>query len=121
MSQLPFGFSSVIDFGVPNEEQALNKEYIREFIIDLISVIDMQIYDNHLYVEKWAAKNAPETFGVSAICFLTTSSLSLHTTEEGKIMIDLFSCKDYQLDPIKAIIRDYFGKVEWFLVNKMCR
>ena len=57
------------------------------------------------------SKKDNNPYGVTMVCLLSESHLSVHTfVDEGKITLNLFTC-DVSLDErnIKNIIGDYFG------------
>jgi S-adenosylmethionine/arginine decarboxylase-like enzyme len=128
---MPFGYSSIIDFQVdPCKEKWLDTKYVEEFVRAAIDAIGMEIHEidccgigkrSALYIDIWAGADHPDTYGVSCIVFLTTSSFSLHTTQEGKIMIDCFSCKKYDLNTIRQVIGMYWGNVQYLNTYKMDR
>lgn len=127
-----FGWSSIIDFEVPSscKDKVLDIPYMEQFVRYLIDHIDMKIHsyiDQHgvftrgLLIDKWAGEDASHTYGISCIVFLTTSSLSLHTTNDGRILMDLFSCKPYDEDDVKEFIFNHWGNVKYKSFVKFTR
>jgi len=79
----------------------------------LCVLIDMQREDLHFWddegVPEKDKQTSPHTQGTSAVQFILTSSIVIHTLDQlGAVYINIFSCKEY--DPKVA---EKFS-VEWF-------
>ena len=93
------------------------RESIKQFFIELCELIDMQRCDLHFWDDEGVAEEdkqtSPHTTGISAIQFILTSNITIHTLDKlGKVFVNIFSCKDF--DPHKAadFTRDWFkGRV----------
>ena len=76
-----FGYSANIDFSVDKsiKEVVLNQNKMEEFSRTLIQAIDMKLHKidgkESFLIDKWAGDDHPQTFGVSACGFLTTTLL----------------------------------------------
>ncbi len=122
-----FGYSANVDFAVDKsiKEVVLNQNKMEEFSRTLIQAIDMKLHKidgkESFLIDKWAGDDHPQTFGVSACGFLTTSSYSLHTSDNGCVMLDIFSCKNFEFSQIKDVVKDTFGDVFYIRCNKMTR
>lgn len=63
----------------------------------------------------------PEDWGVSGIVLIAESHISIHTfPEKGFISVDVFSCKDFDIDQAVSYLVDAFGieNVEQNLVHR---
>jgi len=62
------------------------------------------------YVFKYDGGDKPEDWGVSGFVIIAESHISVHTfPEKGYFSIDIFSCKDFDVDRAIEIIKEYFG------------
>jgi len=62
------------------------------------------------YVFKYDGGDKPEDWGVSGFVIIAESHISIHTfPEKGYFSIDIFSCKDFDVDRAIEIIKEYFG------------
>ncbi len=87
-------------------------ESIEEYLIQLCILIDMERADLHFWEyddpdEKAAAPAHLD--GISAVQFITTSNITIHTLEKvSECYINLFSCKDYDKDAATDFTLKYF-------------
>lgn len=82
-----------------------NRESIEQYFIELCDLIDMQRCELHFWDDldtpEDEKQTSPHTVGTSAIQFILTSNITIHTLDLlGKVFINIFSCKDF--DPKKA-------------------
>ena len=94
--------------------------HIKKYFVELCVLIDMQREDLHW----WDYKGLPEEYakapahlkGVSAIQFIKTSNITIHTLDVlKKVYINIFSCKEFDpLDTTLFTAAFFGGKV----VNK---
>lgn len=89
------------------------RQIIESFFIELCKKIDMQRADLHwwddLDLPEDERENEPHLKGTSAIQFITTSNITIHTLDMLKsVYLNIFSCKDF--DPTIAM---EFSK-NWF-------
>lgn len=94
--------------------ETFNRYSIKKFFDYLCIKIDMQQCDMHFWdyegdPEGW--ENAPDHLkGVSAIQFITTSNITIHTLYELKrVYLNIFSCKDFDSELVIQICRSHFG------------
>ena len=51
--------------------------------------------------------------GISAVQFITTSSIVIHSLDKlGKVFIDFFSCKEFDPNQIREFCANFFAGVE---------
>ncbi len=86
---------------------------ITKYFEQLCDLIDMQREDLHFWddvgLSEEDKQTSPHTQGTSAVQFILTSSIVIHTLDQlNAIYVNIFSCKVY--DP--KVAEDY--TVEWF-------
>ncbi len=108
-----YGYSSVLDV-VDCDPATFTRESIETFLATLCRVIDMEREDLHF----WDYEDDPEGYaaapahlrGVSAIQFIKTSGIVIHTLDDLKVVfIDLFSCKQYDPNVVWNAVEKHFG------------
>lgn len=95
------------------DESKFTRDSITEYFERLCVLIDMQREALHFWddegVPEEDKQTSPHTQGTSAVQFILTSSIVIHTLDQLRaVYINIFSCKEY--DPIVA---EKFS-VEWF-------
>lgn len=111
-----YGYSSALDVVDCNPE-TFTRERIERFLVALCEAIDMEREDLHF----WDYEGDPEGYaaapahlrGVSAVQFIKTSSIVIHTLDDLRVVfIDLFSCKPYLERVVRAVVTSHFeGRV----------
>jgi len=90
----------------------MTKGGVENYCKRVCELIDMNPEDFHI----WASN--PEDYdsdsdhlhGVSAVQFITTSSLVIHTLPKMKrIYINIFSCKRFEAKDVSDFTKDYFA------------
>jgi len=94
---------------------------IARYFENLCSLIDMQRCEMHFWddvgVPEEEKQTSPHTKGTSAIQFILTSNITIHTLDTLRaVYVNIFSCKDFDADVATAFTVKWFsGKV----VNKV--
>lgn len=95
------------------DSSTFTRKSIRKFFKELCELIDMQ-------KEKlvwWDFKGHPEEYkkapphlkGISAIQFIKTSNITIHTLDDLKrIYINIFSCKDFNANVVLEFAEKWF-------------
>ncbi len=119
MAYTRYGYSSVLDV-IECDPRTFTRASIEAFLIALCDAIDMEREDLHF----WDYKDDPVGYaaaaihlrGTSAVQFIKTSTIVVHTLDELKVVfIDLFSCKEYDPHTVRALVESYFkGKMRSF-------
>ncbi len=61
------------------------------------------------YVFKYDGGDKPEDWGISGFVIIAESHISIHTFPEKEYFsLDIFSCKDFDIDKAIEIIKNYF-------------
>lgn len=90
-----------------------NRKGLRKYFKELCFLIDMKRCDLHFwdYVGEQAEylKAPAHLKGTSAIQFISTSNITIHSLDEMKrIYINIFSCKDFDTDKAINFSTEYF-------------
>jgi len=89
-----------------------NEEGLEKYFAELCDRIDMVRCDLHF----WDSKNMvpvptePHLVGISAIQFIKTSNVTIHTlTDMKRVYLNIFSCKDFEAETVIEVSKKYFG------------
>ena len=114
-----FGKSISIDFAIDDEEALMSLPYMEGFMRNLVKALGMKIHQINGYdvleIDRWGAEHDPDTYGVSCVCLITTSSITFHTTQKigdklPHLYLDVFSCKtDFTAEKLYDIVSDHFS------------
>ena len=110
MAQHTYGHELVLDLHGCNVEM-FNRDSIDRFFTELCDLIDMKkcevYFWDDLDVPEEERQTAPHAKGTSAVCFILTSSIVIHTLDLlESVYVNIFSCKSF--DPETAA--DYASK-----------
>lgn len=89
------------------------RESIGNYFDKLCELIDMDAEDRYFWDDEGLppeqCQTNPKTCGVSAVQFILTSTIVVHSlTKLRKVFINIFSCKDFDVDKAREFT------VEWF-------
>jgi len=98
----PYGYELILDLHDCNVS-TFNRESIDKFFSELCDFIDMQKCERFFWddigVPEEEKQTSPHTTGTSAVQFILTSSIVIHTLDKlGKVYINIFSCKTFDAD-----------------------
>ena len=102
-----------------------NRDSLEEYFEKLCNLIDMEREDLHF----WDYDGVPEEdlpteahlLGISAIQFIKTSNVTIHTLEILRtVHLNIFSCKDFDEDDAKDFSEEWFAgeTVNYQVVNR---
>jgi S-adenosylmethionine/arginine decarboxylase-like enzyme len=99
------------------DETKFNRESITEYFERLCVLIDMQREDLHFWDDEGLSEEdkqtSPHTQGTSAVQFILTSSIVIHTLDQLKaVYINIFSCKEYDPKVAEAFSVEWFGATD---------
>lgn len=85
-----------------------NRKSLEKYFEELCELIEMTRCELHFWDDVGVPENEKQTSehtkGTSAIQFILTSNITIHTLDMlGKVFVNIFSCKDF--DP--KVARDY--------------
>ncbi len=94
-----------------------NRKDLKRFFKELCRLIDMNreklIFWDDLHVPEAQKQTEPHLVGTSAIQFITTSNITIHTLDIMKrVYLNIFTCKDFKPDIATKYCIDFFkGKL----------
>jgi S-adenosylmethionine/arginine decarboxylase-like enzyme len=99
------------------DETKFTRSCITEYFERLCVLIDMQREDLHFWDDEGVSKDdkqtSPHTQGTSAVQFILTSSIVIHTLDQLKaVYINIFSCKEYDPKVAEKFSVEWFGATE---------
>ena len=97
-----------------------NREFLELFFKSLCLHIQMKREDLHFWDYEGdddAYNKAPEHLqGISAVQFISTSNITIHTIDPlGCVYLNIFSCKDFSAEKVKAVVLSFFKAQKDFL------
>lgn len=104
---MPYGKEIVLDLH-GCDPSTFTRAALTDYFRQLCDLIDMEACDLHFWDDVGVApedrQTEPHTTGTSAIQFILTSNITVHTLDLLQaVYVNLFSCKDF--DP--AVVRDF--------------
>jgi S-adenosylmethionine/arginine decarboxylase-like enzyme len=95
------------------DPSTFNRDSIDRFFTELCEVIDMQRCVVHFWddvdVPKEEQQTLPHTKGTSAVCFILTSSIVIHTLDILEaVYLNIFSCKPFDPEVATAFAKNWF-------------
>ena len=115
-----YGKEIILDLHDCNIEH-FNRKDLTHFFKHLCKITDMEACDLHfwddLYTPEEEKQTKPHLVGTSAIQFIKTSNITIHTLDIMKrVYLNFFSCKDFDANKVEKYVRNYFkGEI----VNKV--
>lgn len=104
----PWGYHLIVDVNDCDIESITNKENITEFAKELVSRIDMKAYGEPTVVDF--ANDDPTKGGYTLVQLIETSNICAHfVSATGEAFFDVFSCKEFEIEPVIQTITEYFG------------
>lgn len=112
-----YGKEIILDLHEVKNIHLFNRKDLKKFFIELCSLLDMKrctlhFWDYKGYEEEY--RKAPiHLKGTSAIQFISTSNITIHTLDEmRRVYLNVFSCKDFNSTKTKKFCVNYFdGKI----------
>jgi S-adenosylmethionine/arginine decarboxylase-like enzyme len=109
---MAYGYELLLDLHLCDEDR-FTRESLDRFFTELCELIDMEKCVVHFWddvgVPPEEQRTSAHTKGTSAVCFILTSSIVVHTLDILKaVYVNIFSCKEF--DPKRA---EWFTS-EWF-------
>lgn len=119
----PYGTELILDLHGCQEK--FNRYTISTFMAQLCDLLEMERADLHFWdydndEEKAAAPD--HLAGTSAVQFITTSNVTIHTLDRLKaVYLNIFTCSDLDQDPVAQFCAEYWrGEiVNNVLVNRL--
>jgi S-adenosylmethionine/arginine decarboxylase-like enzyme len=113
MHPAPYGFECVLDLHSCDVSR-FNRPSIDQFFTELCDLIEMEKCEVHFWddigVLPEEQQTLPHTKGTSAVCFILTSSIVIHTLDlMGTAYVNIFSCKSFDPEAARQFTQDWFG------------
>ncbi len=108
----PYGFELILDL-YDCDPGTFNRPSIEDYFEKLCKQIQMTRCDLHFWddvgVPPEEQQTSPHTKGTSAVQFILTSTIVIHTLDlMGAVYINIFSCKEFDKDKAEAFSIDWF-------------
>ncbi len=93
-----------------------NRKDLKRFFIELCKLIDMQrcklSWWDDVGIDLEDQQSSPHTKGTSAVQFILTSNITVHTLDILKsVYINVFSCKDFNELKAEKFITEFFDGI----------
>lgn len=108
-----YGMELILDLHNCNVKN-FNRKNIESFFEDICRETNMQKCELYFWDDLETPKNEkqtdPQTTGTSAVQFILTSNITIHTLDKlGKVFINFFSCKSFDKEIVEEIAIIRFG------------
>ena len=115
-AEKPYGFELIMDLH-GCDIGTFNRESLDEYFDKVCKAIDMEKCERYWWDDVGVAEEekqtSPHTKGTSAVQFLLTSTIVIHTLELLKaVYLNIFSCKKFDEKVAKQVTREWFGAKE---------
>ena len=95
-----------------------NRRDIQRYFEQLCELIEMERCDLHFWddvgVDEDECQAHPKTKGTSAVQFILTSTIVIHTLDlMNTVYVNIFSCKDYDTDEAARFTAKWFESSNW--------
>ena len=102
-----WGIASSIDIYDCDPEKIRSADHIRQFVKDLCDLIEMKRFGETQVVHFGEDERVA---GFSMVQLIETSLISAHfANQTNATYLDVFSCKPYDPEVVRAFAREYFG------------
>ena len=109
----PYGFELIMDLHGCDVSK-FNRTSLDGYFEKLCKAIDMKRADLHFWddvgVPEEEKQTSPHTKGSSAVQFILTSSIVIHTLDLLEaVYVNIFSCKEFDAKKAEEITKEWFG------------
>ena len=117
VSQETYGQELILDLH-ECDATLFTRQSIEQFCSELCDLIDMERCDLHFWddvgVPEEERQTSPKTKGTSAVQFILTSTIVIHTLDLMKAAyVNIFSCKEFDADEAAKFTANWFGSEDW--------
>jgi S-adenosylmethionine/arginine decarboxylase-like enzyme len=111
-TETPYGCELILDLHSCDASR-FTRASIDLFFEELCALIEMEKCEVHFWddvgVPLSEQQNLPHTKGTSAVCFILTSSIVIHTLDVlGAAYVNIFSCKWFDRDAAERFTGEWF-------------
>jgi S-adenosylmethionine/arginine decarboxylase-like enzyme len=112
-SGTPYGYELVLDLHCCDPAM-FTRPRIDDFFTELCDLIEMERCEVHFWDDVGLPleeqQTQPHTKGTSAVCFILTSSIVIHTLDLlGAVYINIFSCKAFDRNAARTFAEKWFA------------
>jgi S-adenosylmethionine/arginine decarboxylase-like enzyme len=112
----PYGFELILDL-YDCDVSTFNRSSLQAFFEKLCDEIKMKRCELHFWddvgVPTEKQQTSPHTMGTSAVQFILTSTIVVHTLDLLKaVYINIFSCKEFDKDKAEKLTKEWFSAKE---------
>lgn len=109
----PYGHELIIDLH-NCDASTFSRKSLRGYFKNICKAIDMKRCELYFWddygVPAKEKQNLPHTKGTSAVQFILTSNITIHTLDLLKAAyINIFSCKQFDKEVAEKITKEWFG------------
>jgi len=95
------------------DTKTFNRPALREYFNSLCKLIDMKpealYFWDDMGIPKYQRQTNPKTRGTSAVQFILTSNITVHTLDLLEAAyINIFSCKEFSTEGVEKYTVDFF-------------
>ena len=108
------------------DPSTFTRKSIRKYFIELCVLIDMErgvlTWWDDLYTPEEEKETEPHLVGTSAVQFIKTSNITIHTLDIMKrVYLNIFSCKDFDYEVVKLFSEKWFSGtiVRTLIIDRM--
>jgi len=110
--ETPYGFELIIDLH-DCDVSKFSRKSLDAYFDKICKAIDMQKCERHFWddvsVPEHERQTLPHTKGTSAVQFILTSTIVVHTLDLLKaVYINIFSCKPFDRNVAEELTKDWF-------------
>ncbi len=108
----PYGYELIMDLHDCNISK-FNRKSLKNYFIKLCKAIDMKRCELYFWDDEGLPEEerqtSPHTKGTSAVQFILTSNIVVHTLDLLKsAYINIFSCKPFDKDIVEKLSKEWF-------------
>ncbi|MHC4424001.1 MAG: S-adenosylmethionine decarboxylase family protein [Planctomycetota bacterium] len=112
-SKKPYGYELIMDLHGCDVSK-FNRTSLDNYFEKLCKAIDMKRCDLHFWDDVGLApekrQTLPHTKGTSAVQFILTSTIVIHTLELlGAVYVNIFTCKPFERKVAEELTKEWFG------------
>ena len=109
---MPYGYELILDLK-GCDISTFTRNSLDAYFRKVCKEIDMERCEVHFWddvgVPESEQQTSPQTKGTSAVQFILTSSIVIHTLDLlGEVYVNIFSCKEFDAKKAEAVTATYF-------------
>ena len=109
---VPYGWELVLDLH-NCDPTTFTRDHLDQYFTKLCDLIDMEKCEVHFWddvgVPESEQQTSPHTKGTSAVCFILTSTIVVHTLDKLRaVYVNIFSCQEFEPDLAAEVTAKWF-------------